>query len=43
MPEDTPEGACSVCALRGTLELPDDPSQAKVTEKPGDQISALTT
>ena len=38
MPEDIPEGTCPVCALRGALELPDDPSKAEVTEKPGDRI-----
>jgi uncharacterized Zn finger protein (UPF0148 family) len=38
LPGDVPEGACPVCALRGALELPDDPSRATVTEKPGDRI-----
>jgi tetratricopeptide (TPR) repeat protein len=38
LPDDVPEGACPVCALRGALELPDDPSKAEVTEKPGDRI-----
>ena len=38
LPDEVPEGACPVCALRGALELPDVPSQAAVTEKPGDRI-----
>ena len=38
LPEDVPDGACPVCALRGALELPDEPSQAAVTEKAGDRI-----
>jgi WD40 repeat protein/serine/threonine protein kinase len=38
LPDDVPEGACPVCALRGALELPDVSSQAAVTEKPGDRI-----
>jgi tetratricopeptide (TPR) repeat protein len=38
LPDEVPEGACPICALRGALELPDAPSQAAVTEKPGDRI-----
>ena len=38
LPDEVPEGACPVCALRGALELPDVSSQAAVTEKPGDRI-----
>jgi len=38
LPDEVPEGACPVCALRGALELPDVPSKAPVTEKPGDRI-----
>ena len=36
--DDVPEGACPVCALRGALALPEDPSKAAVTEQPGDRI-----
>jgi tetratricopeptide (TPR) repeat protein len=38
LPDEIPEGACPVCALRGALELPEDASQVAVTEKPGDRI-----
>src|SRR5208282_5029239 len=38
LPDDVPEGACPVCALRGALELPDVTAQAVVKEKPGDRI-----
>jgi tetratricopeptide (TPR) repeat protein len=38
LPDDVPEGACPVCALRGALELPEDTSRARVTEHPGDRI-----
>src|SRR5208282_580862 len=38
LPDDISDGACPVCALRGALEVPGDPSQAAVTEKPGDRI-----
>src|SRR5208337_2263754 len=38
LPDEVPEGACPVCALRGALELPDVPSKAPPTEKAGDKI-----
>ena len=38
LPEEVPDGACPICALRGALKSPDDPSKAAVTEKPGDHI-----
>ena len=38
LPDDVPEGACPVCALRGALEVPDDTSGAAVMEKVGDRI-----
>jgi len=38
LPDDMPEGACPICALRGALEVPDDTSGATVTEQPGDRI-----
>ena len=38
LPDDVPEGACPVCALRGALDLPEDTTEVAVTEKPGDRI-----
>jgi serine/threonine protein kinase/tetratricopeptide (TPR) repeat protein len=38
LPDEIPEGACPVCALRGALELPEDTAEVAVTEKPGDRI-----
>ena len=38
LPDEVPDGACPICALRGALQSPNDPSTAAVTEKPGDNI-----
>jgi serine/threonine protein kinase/tetratricopeptide (TPR) repeat protein len=38
LPDEVPEGACPICALRGALESPDDASKASLTEKLGDHI-----
>jgi serine/threonine protein kinase/Tfp pilus assembly protein PilF len=38
LPEEVPDGACPICALRAALESPDDLSKVAVTEKPGDHI-----
>src|SRR5208282_5507463 len=38
LPDEIPEGACPVCALRGALEVPEDTAEVAVTEKPGDRI-----
>jgi WD40 repeat protein/serine/threonine protein kinase len=38
LPDEIPEGACPVCALRGALDVPEDAFQVAVTEKPGDRI-----
>ena len=38
LPDEVPEGACPICALRGALESPDDPSETAVAEKPDERV-----
>jgi eukaryotic-like serine/threonine-protein kinase len=38
LPDDVPEGACPLCALRGALGVGEALPEAVVTEQPGDRI-----